>query len=42
MSTSSRLALLVAAVLVAAALVYWFGVGDHDAHALLRALHRAL
>lgn len=42
MSTCHRLALLAAEVLVAAALVYWLGISGHDAHALLRALHRAL
>lgn len=42
MSTPQRLAALAAAVLVAALLVYWFGVSGHDAHALLRALQHAL
>lgn len=42
MSTSQRLLVLAAAVLVAALLVYGFGIGGHDAHGLLRALRRAL
>jgi len=42
MSTPQRLLVLAAAVIVAALLVYWFGTGGHDAHSLLRALHRVL
>lgn len=42
MSAPQRLAVLAIAVLVAVLLVCAFDLGGHDAHALLRALHRAL
>nr|WP_301270857.1 hypothetical protein [Rhodanobacter glycinis] len=42
MSTTQRWLVLAGAVLVAIALVYWFGASGHDAHSLLRALRRAL
>lgn len=37
-----RLALLAAAVLVVVLLVVWFGMDQHTAHQLLRALRHAL
>ncbi|MDO1528077.1 hypothetical protein QMK61_04450 [Fulvimonas sp. R45] len=42
MSRSQRLIVLAVAILVAVLLGYWFGMERHDAHSLLRALHRVL
>lgn len=42
MTDTRRLVLLAIAVVAAIVLVCWFGLGEHDAHSLLRAVLRAL
>lgn len=42
MKPAHRWLLLAVAILVAMALVVWFGLENHDAHSLLRTLRHAL